>query len=119
MANEVNIKDSDRLYVRKVVGLFINDAAAARVNPINEDVVRVVGEMVAESLKCSQWLDLVPKPVAPVGPRPGIKWSIKQIRKLGIALVQSEKEHALPCSKVSALKFRTRLEQAQAGVLFQ
>ena len=117
MSEQVEIKDRDRTYVRKVIGAFINEGMAARISPINEDVVRVVGKMVAESRDCSEWMDYVPKPVAPVGARPGIKWSLKQIRKIGSELVKSDEKHKFTCSSVSALKFRTRLEEAQHGML--
>ncbi|MEQ6887007.1 hypothetical protein [Salicola sp. Rm-C-2C1-2] len=65
MSEQVEIKDRDRTYVRKVIGAFINEGMAARISPINEEVVRVVGKMVAESKDCSEWMDYVPKPVAP------------------------------------------------------
>lgn len=117
MSETVKINEKDRLYVKKVVSLFINKSVAHNIDPINEDVIRIIGEMVAASLDCSTWFDRIPRPVAPVGARPGIRWSLKQVRRIGKEVVTSDREHKVPCSGVSALKFRTRLEQAQAGVL--
>lgn len=117
MSEQNLIGDMDRVYARKVIAAFFGDAFASRFFVVNEGVFEVIGEMVAASKDCSEWMEYVPRPVGPVGARPGLKWSLKQVRRIGMALMQSTKEHNFTCMNAMAIKFRTRLSEAQHGLL--
>ncbi len=89
MTDRVELLEEDHVYARRVIAAFFGDAFSASYTTVNHDVIEVLGHMIAESSDCSEWIELVPSPVAPVGARPGLEWSLRQVRKVGRGLMAS------------------------------
>ena len=107
----------DKAYVRAIIAAFYDDTLAKRIG-VNEDVVFILAEMLDQAADCTEWLSYVPKPVSPIGVKPGLKWALKQIRKIGQQLIkQPSHKVAFACKKAVAYGYRQRLELASAGVL--
>lgn len=116
MTDRVELLEDDHVYARRVIAAFFGDAFSASYTTVNHDVIEVLGHMIAESSDCSEWIELVPSPIAPVGARPGLKWSLRQVRKVGRGLMASAKKHNFMCLTSVGRNFRTRLEEAKMGL---
>lgn len=116
MSEQVSLLDQDKIYARKVLAAFYDENFAARFDTINEEVIEILGEMISRSSDCSEWMDYVPKPVTPLGVKPGIKWSIRQVRKIGKALLNTNKKHKFTCVTAVGWGFRGQLERAALGL---
>lgn len=111
------ITEDDKLYARQIIAAFFGESYASQFTNINEDVVEVIGEMLDASADCTEWMDYVPKPVPPIGPRPGIKWALRKLRKVGKALMSNPSgKHNFTCKTFSAMRFKQALQMAAMGI---
>lgn len=107
----------DKAFVKAIIAAFYDDALANRIG-VNEDVVLVLAEMLDQASDCTEWLSCVPKPVSPIGVKPGLKWALKQIRRIGQQLIRDPSSKvAFECKKAVSYGYRQRLELASAGAL--
>ena len=67
MSDKIELNKEDHAYARRVISAFYGDAFSGNYTSVNQDVIDVLGQMISESSDCSEWLDYVPKPIAPVG----------------------------------------------------
>lgn len=107
----------DDAYVKAFIAAFYDESVAARIS-VNESVVILVAEMLDQASDCTEWLSYIPKPVARVGVKPGLKWALKQVRRIGQQLLNdSGNRIAFACKKAIATGYRQRLEMAAAGLM--
>lgn len=116
MTDNIELRNEDHAFARRVIAAFFGDAFSAKYTTVNHDVIVVLGQMIAESQDCSKWIEYVPGPVGPAGARPGINWSIRQVRKIGKALMTSTEKHSFVCLAAVGRNFRTKLEEARMGL---
>lgn len=81
---------------------------------INDEMFNLTYKMLSESGKCSDVMDLVPRPLA-VGQNPA-NWLTKQVRSMMIRKLKDRKGHYAVCVKTSALKMKTSFLMADAGL---
>lgn len=117
MTDRVELTNEDHAFARRVVAAFYGDAFSANYTQVNHHIVSVLGEMIAESRECSEWMEYVPQPGSVPGARPGIKRSLRQVRKIGKALMTSTEKHNFVCVGAVGRNFRTRLEEARMGLV--
>ncbi|MDH2433361.1 hypothetical protein QCD60_12345 [Pokkaliibacter sp. MBI-7] len=106
------ISQEDEKHARAVLSAFYGDSFNSR-GRVNERVIELLAEIIEEASQCTKQIDLVPKPVGPVGAKPGISWALKQVAKLGKQLVRTPSlKISLICKKHIALVYRTDMELA-------
>ncbi len=81
---------------------------------ITDEVFNLTYKMLSESGKCSDVMDLVPRPIS-VGQNPA-KWLTKQVRSMIIRKIKDRKGHYAVCVKTSALKMKTSFLMLDAGL---
>jgi len=107
------ISAEDKRYAKVILEAFYGSSIADRM-VINAKILDLIGQMLEKAHSCTELIELVPRPVAPVGARPSIKWTLKLIRKTGKKLVTSPgAKISLTFKRAIAYSFRGRLERAQ------
>lgn len=86
----------------------------ARSWTINDEMFNLTYKMLSESGKCSDVMDLVPRPIS-VGQNPA-KWLTKQVRSMILRKLKDRKGHYAICVKTSALKMKTSFLMIDAGI---
>lgn len=81
---------------------------------INASVFNQTYKMLHESRKCSDLMDLVPRPMAP-GQAP-IKYIAKNVRGILLRKLKDNKQHYKVCIGTSALKAKTKIHMAAMGL---
>ncbi|WP_087021606.1 hypothetical protein [Thaumasiovibrio subtropicus] len=81
--------------------------------PINEKMFDVTFLMLEESKKCSDLMDLVPRPM-PVGANPS-SWLTKEVRKAIIRQLKDDKQHYFLCVQARKLRWKMRFLEAANG----
>lgn len=114
--SEVTLTEDDKALIRAYLNTIYDGQAANWT--INDKVAGVVEVMLRESEKCSENMDIVPRPHNIT--KAGLNYIRKQL--LGIAkrttkrhLYDIKKQYVL-CSKVLKLVYRTPLAMARSGL---
>ena len=108
----MSIPREDQKYVRAILKVFYGQDVSEGIQ-INDRTVDLIGQMLEKAYSCTELIELVPRPISPIGARPGVKWALKQIRKTGKKLLSNPSaEVSLTCKKAKAFSFRGRLEMA-------
>ncbi|MAY43629.1 MULTISPECIES: hypothetical protein [unclassified Neptuniibacter] len=108
----MTIPREDQKYVRAILKAFYGQDVSEGIQ-INDRTVDLIGQMLEKAYSCTELIELVPRPIAPIGARPGVKWALKQIRKTGKKLLSNPSAQvSLTCKKAIAFSFRGRLEMA-------
>ncbi|ELK8311092.1 hypothetical protein JKP28_20485 [Vibrio vulnificus] len=81
---------------------------------MSDEIFNLTYQMLSESGKCSDVMDLVPRPLA-VGQNP-TKWLTTQVRSMILRKLKDRKGHYAICVKTSALKFKTSFIMADTGL---
>lgn len=81
---------------------------------MNDSVFNLTYKMVAESKKCSDAMDFVPRPVATM--QSPIKYLSKIARGILLRKLKNNKQQYKICIKVASLKFRTAIQLASMGL---
>ncbi|HHC7356250.1 TPA: hypothetical protein ACN30S_005022 [Vibrio campbellii] len=81
---------------------------------INDEMFNLTYKMLSESGKCSDLMDLVPRPIS-VGENPA-KWLSKQVRSMILRKLKGRKGHYTVCVKTSAIKMKTNFLMIDAGL---
>src|SRR5690606_20766825 len=76
--------------------------------PMRNEMLNLTFKMLRESRKCSDIMDIVPRPIA-FG-QPATKWLQKQLRSTLLRKLQDQKKHYAACVSTSAWKMRTDFE---------
>ncbi|XQW86571.1 hypothetical protein ACOYR1_07570 [Thalassotalea piscium] len=88
--------------------------AQAKSWSINGSVFNHTYQMLHESRKCSDLMELVPRPMAP-GQAP-IKYITKNVRGILLRKLKDNKQHYKVCIGTSALKAKTKIYMAAMGL---
>lgn len=106
----MSIPQDDQKYARVILKAFYGQGVSEGIQ-INDRTIDLIGQMLEKAYSCTELIELVPRPVSPIGARPGVRWALRQIRKTGRKLLSNPNaEVSLTCKKVIALSFRGRLE---------
>lgn len=87
---------------------------SANVWPMNDEVFNLTFKMLHESQKCSDIMDIVPRPIA-FG-QPAIKWLQAQLRATLLRKLKDQSKHYAACVSTSAWKMKTDFEMAANGL---
>ncbi|WP_336366043.1 hypothetical protein [Marinobacter sp. C2H3] len=80
---------------------------------VNESMASVAYHALEEAQNCSAAMDLVPRPAAG---RPGFKYIIKQVAKIGKRIASGDTKTYETCRQRVAINFRTQMELAKQGL---
>lgn len=80
---------------------------------INDRVAETLLEMSAQVSNCSKVMDLVPRPMPP-GARP-LQYISKEARRALMRELKNDESY-ITCIKAAAVGYRTRFEEASAGL---
>lgn len=106
----MSISDKDKQYAKAILAAFYGQNIAENIS-INEKTVDLIGQMLEKTYTCTEAMELVPRPVSPVGAKPGVNWALKQIRKTGMRILNSSiQKISLTCKRAVAASFRGKIE---------
>ncbi|PSU34051.1 hypothetical protein [Photobacterium lutimaris] len=103
----VNEKHELKAYLTQLWG------AEAQLWPMNEQLFDVTYLMLQDSKKCSDLMELVPRPM-PVGANPS-SWLTKEVRKAIIRKLKDDKQYYFICVQARKLQWKTRFLEAANG----
>jgi len=81
---------------------------------MNEKMFTLTYKLLTESAKCSNLMDLVPRPM-PLGANP-IGYLTKQARGIFLRKLKDNKQHYIVCVKTSAVRMKTKFLMAASGI---
>ena len=106
----MSISQGDQHYARAILKAFYGQNISEGIQ-VNDRTVDLIGQMLEKAYSCTELIELVPRPISPVGARSRVKWALKQIRKTGQKILDNPSaEISLTCRKAIAFSFRGRLE---------
>ena len=82
--------------------------------PMNDGVFNETYKMLQESRKCSDLMDLVPRPMG-VGSAP-VKYVKKSVRSILLRKLKNSKNHYKVCVSVSSAKAKSKITMAALGL---
>lgn len=97
-----------KAFLLKVYGPQVNSW------PMNDRIFDLTYTMVSESSKCSDLMDLVPRPIA-VGQSP-IRYLTKQARALILRRLKQREQHYAVCVSTAALRMKIKFQMATSGI---
>jgi len=108
MALDTTDKQQLKTFLASVYGQHVKGWA------VNDKTFDLTYKLLNESRKCSDLMDLVPRPI-PYGQSP-IKWLSKEARKAILRKVNDSPKHYSACVKTSALKMKTQFIMSANGL---
>jgi hypothetical protein len=82
--------------------------------PLNDEMFNLTYKLLSESKKCSDVMDLVPRPM-PIGANPA-KWLAKEVRSMILRKIKERKGHYAICVKSTSLRMKTEFNLKAAGL---
>ncbi|WP_257973023.1 hypothetical protein, partial [Vibrio parahaemolyticus] len=82
--------------------------------PVNADMFDLTYKLLEESKKCSDLIDMVPRPMA-VGQSP-MSWLSSEVRGRLLRTLRNNKEHYVLCVKPASLKMKTQFAMKASGL---
>ena len=101
---------------KKNLKLFLSGLFGPQVRAwaMNDKMFNLTYELLSESAKCSNSMDLVPRPI-PLGASP-IRYLTKQVRGLFLRKLKDNKQHYIVCVKTTAVRMKTKFLMAANGI---
>jgi hypothetical protein len=96
----MDISQEDRDYTISIINYFWPSVKVTS-GDVTQQLVIFSAEVLTSGHKCSRSMDLVPRTP---GLKPGIKWALKQVRKVGKRLLQNSEKVYMVCQKGVAIK---------------
>jgi hypothetical protein len=105
---------SEQQELKAILGDIFGSSNAAHWE-MNEEVKEVFNKMLADNMKCSKLIDMVPRPA---GWMPGQTYLPKEVISAIYRLLTHDKRHIYwLCSEPMKAKYRSQFEMASLGVL--
>ncbi|WP_219583252.1 hypothetical protein, partial [Vibrio parahaemolyticus] len=82
--------------------------------PVNADMFDLTYKLLEESKKCSDLIDMVPRPMV-VGQSP-MSWLFSEVRGRLLRTLRNSKEHYVLCVKPASLKMKTQFAMKASGL---
>lgn len=108
------MSDTEKEQLRVILGSIYNDQTVSSWT-MNNRVYRVLVEMMKASSQCTFAMHFVPRP-APFGGNPTTWLAKEAVKALLRYFSDDENKHYLVCLKVSASKYRTKIQLAGMGL---
>lgn len=113
MTQLIKYKNLNPIHARSILSAFFGPAFASRIT-INDKVVEVIWKMISNSKKCTELVQLVPRPTGGI---PGASYIVMQLGKLGYRLISSKDEEISNiCKSGVAYNYSTLIQIASSGL---
>lgn len=106
------MESDQREHISAVINYFWGDGTTSP-ESVNQGMATIAYEALEEAQSCSAAMDLVPRPVSG---RPGGKYIIKQVAKIGKRIASGDTQIYETCRNRVAINFRTQMEMAKQGL---
>lgn len=106
------MESDQREHISAVINYFWGDGTTSP-ESVNQGMATIAYEALEEAQSCSAAMDLVPRPVSG---RPGGKYIIKQVAKIGKQIASGDTQIYETCRNRVAINFRTQMEMAKQGL---
>lgn len=106
------MESDQREHISTVINFFWGEGTTSP-ESVNENMATVAYEALEEAQRCSASMDLVPRPISG---RPGGKYIIKQVAKIGKRIASGDTEIYEICRQRVEVNFRNQMEMATQGL---
>ena len=106
------MESDQREHVSTVINYFWGEGTTSP-DSVNEGMAAIAYEALDEAQSCSAAMDLLPRPVSG---RPGGKYIIKQVAKIGKRIASGDTQIYETCRQRVAVNFRNKMELAKQGL---
>lgn len=106
------MESDQREHISTVINYFLGEGTTSP-ESVNQGMAAIAYEALEEAQSCSAAMDFVPRPISG---RPGGKYVIKQVAKIGKRIASGDTQIYETCRQRVAVNFRNKMELAKQGL---
>lgn len=106
------MESDQRQYLSEVINYFWGEGTTSP-ESVNQGMAAIAYEALEEAQSCSAAMVFVPRPVSG---RPGAKYILKQVAKVGKQIASGDTQMYETCRQRVAVNFRIQMEMAKQGL---